>query len=210
MKIQTENGQNYLETAQRMLFFYNRPREKRACITCSDDFVLYIGTAEGTCIRNSADFRLQEEQKDCTIIRRYSDGELSVIVTYTAEGNIFVKRIEIVSGTPLDLKKVCLLSGRSSLPLSRGGEGQPIFFGDMFWGGIEYPVANNTYEDGVYTVEADWLGQVLGSVNMDDYESLQYFQTQLADLGVLDKLVALGVKEGDTVRIGEYEFDYLF
>lgn len=151
MKIQTENGQNCLETAQRMLFFYNRPREKRACITCSDDFVLYIGTAEGTCIRNSADFRLQEEQKDCTIIRRYSDGELSVIVTYTAEGNIFVKRVEIVSGMPLDLKKVCLLSGRSSLPLSRGGEGQPIFFGDMFWGGIEYPVANNTYEDGVVT-----------------------------------------------------------
>ena len=26
----------------------------------------------------------------------------------------------------------------------------------------------------------------------------------------LDKLVELGVKEGDTVRIGEYEFDYLF
>ena len=30
-------------------------------------------------------------------------------------------------------------------------------------------------EDGVYVVEADWLSRVLGMVDVDDYESLQYF-----------------------------------
>ena len=65
-------------------------------------------------------------------------------------------------------------------------------------------------EDGSFFVDAPWLERILEGSDVEDYESLQYFQTQLADLGVLDKLVELGVKEGDTVRIGEYEFDYLF
>ena len=59
-------------------------------------------------------------------------------------------------------------------------------------------------------MDAPWLERILEGSNVEDYESLQYFQTQLADFGVLDKLVELGVQEGDTVRIGEYEFDYLF
>ena len=65
-------------------------------------------------------------------------------------------------------------------------------------------------EDGSFFVDAPWLERILEGSDVEDYESLQYFQTQLADFGVLDKLVELGVKEGDTVRIGEYEFDYLF
>ena len=64
--------------------------------------------------------------------------------------------------------------------------------------------------DGSFTVQAEWLERILAGSNVEDYESLQYFQTQLADSGVLDKLVELGVQEEDTVRIGEYEFDYLF
>ena len=39
---------------------------------------------------------------------------------------------------------------------------------------------------------------------------LQYFQTQLGDSGILDELVAQGVEEEDTIKIGEYEFDYLY
>ena len=45
---------------------------------------------------------------------------------------------------------------------------------------------------------------------MDDYESLQYFQRQLADSGILAELVERGVQEEDTIKIGEYEFDYIF
>ena len=45
---------------------------------------------------------------------------------------------------------------------------------------------------------------------MEDYESLQYFQRQLADAGVLEELIRQGVEEDDTIRIGEFEFDYVF
>lgn len=64
-------------------------------------------------------------------------------------------------------------------------------------------------EDGVYTVEADWLGQVLGSVNMDDYESLQYFQRVLINSGIIAELERMGIQEGDTVRILDFEFDFI-
>lgn len=65
-------------------------------------------------------------------------------------------------------------------------------------------------QDGSYTVTAPWLERILEGSNLDDYESLQYFQTQIAEFGVLDKLKELGMQDGDTVRIGDFEFDYVF
>lgn len=64
-------------------------------------------------------------------------------------------------------------------------------------------------EDGVYIVEADWLAQVLGSVNMDDYESLQYFQRVLRNSGIIAGLEELGIRDGDTVSILDFEFDFV-
>jgi GTP-binding protein len=65
------------------------------------------------------------------------------------------------------------------------------------------------YEDGIYFVEADWLMNVLGNVNPDDYESLQYFQRILRTSGIIDRLEEMGVQEGDTVSILDFEFDYI-
>ncbi|ADU27188.1 GTPase ObgE [Ethanoligenens harbinense] len=66
-----------------------------------------------------------------------------------------------------------------------------------------------TEHDGVYFVEGKWLLNVIGSVNFDDYESLQYFQRVLRNSGVIDKLVEAGIEEGDTVSIYDVEFDYV-
>ena len=64
--------------------------------------------------------------------------------------------------------------------------------------------------DREFTVDAPWLERILAGTNVEDYESLQYFQTQLGDSGILDELVRLGVQEDDTIKIGEYEFDYVY
>ncbi len=61
-----------------------------------------------------------------------------------------------------------------------------------------------------FSVEAPWLERILEGSNVDDYESLQYFQTQLGESGILDELVRQGVEENDTILIGEYQFDYVF
>ena len=66
-----------------------------------------------------------------------------------------------------------------------------------------------TVEDGVYFVEADWLLDILRTANMGDYSSLQYFQNVLRTSGIIDKLEEMGIEEGDTVSIFDFEFEYL-
>ncbi len=66
-----------------------------------------------------------------------------------------------------------------------------------------------TEENGIFYVEADWLEQILSTVNMDDYASLQYFQRVLRDSGIIDKLDAMGIQEGQTVDIFGFQFEYV-
>ena len=64
-------------------------------------------------------------------------------------------------------------------------------------------------EDGIYFVEAPWLVRIVNSVNMDDYESLQYLQRVLISSGIIDALRQEGIQEGDTVDIYGFEFDFV-
>lgn len=64
-------------------------------------------------------------------------------------------------------------------------------------------------EFGVYCIEADWLENIMRTVNMDDYSSLQYFQRVLRTSGIIDKLEEMNINEGDTVSIFGWEFDYV-
>ena len=61
----------------------------------------------------------------------------------------------------------------------------------------------------VWFVEGQWLLRIMRSVNFGDDESLQYFQRVLRISGVIDKLIAAGVKDGDTVCIYDFEFDFV-
>lgn len=65
-------------------------------------------------------------------------------------------------------------------------------------------------EDGVYVVSGTWIEAVGGSVNFSDSESLQFFQQALKNRGVIDALADAGIKEGDTVRIGDLEFEFVW
>jgi GTP-binding protein len=64
-------------------------------------------------------------------------------------------------------------------------------------------------EDGVFVVEADWIEPVMRNANPNDYESMQYFQRVLQKSGINGKLIAAGVRDGDTVSVCGYEFDYV-
>ena len=63
--------------------------------------------------------------------------------------------------------------------------------------------------NGVYYVEAEWLAKIMQSINYEDYESLNYFQKVLRTNGIIDKLEEMGIKEGDTVSIYDFEFDFI-
>ena len=64
-------------------------------------------------------------------------------------------------------------------------------------------------EDDVYFVEAQWLLKILQRTDLDDYESLQYFQRILISSGIIDALRERGICEGDTVSIYDLEFDFV-
>ncbi len=66
-----------------------------------------------------------------------------------------------------------------------------------------------TEEDGVFSVEAQWLLRIMRTVDFDDSESLQYFQRVLIDTGVIDALREADCGEGDTVDIYGLEFDFV-
>ena len=64
-------------------------------------------------------------------------------------------------------------------------------------------------EDGKFIVEGDWIYNIMGRINFDDYESLNYFQHTLMRAGIFEKLEAQGCRDGDTVSIYDFEFDYV-
>lgn len=64
-------------------------------------------------------------------------------------------------------------------------------------------------QNGVYFVSGREMQRLLDSVNFDNEESLNWFHRSLRRLGVIDALRAQGAKEGDSVVIGEMEFDFI-
>ncbi len=64
--------------------------------------------------------------------------------------------------------------------------------------------------DGIFYVTGERVRRIAGSTNFDDYESMQYFQRALIKCGAIKMLENAGVKEGDTVDIYGFEFDFVF
>ena len=63
-------------------------------------------------------------------------------------------------------------------------------------------------EDGVYVVDGPAIEKLLRKINMEDNESLYYFQKNIKALGVEAKLKNMGIKEGDTIKFIIWEFEY--
>mgnify|MGYP002509452750 CR=1 FL=1 len=63
-------------------------------------------------------------------------------------------------------------------------------------------------DDGTWLVEGPWLRRVMGSVNFADYESRMWFDRVLRESGLFRQLEELGVQDGDTVSLYDWEFEY--
>ena len=66
-----------------------------------------------------------------------------------------------------------------------------------------------TNHGGVYFVEADSLLRVLRMIDFSDSDSVQYFQRVLISSGVIDALREAGIREGDTVSLYDFEFEFV-
>ena len=65
-----------------------------------------------------------------------------------------------------------------------------------------------TKEKNVYMVKGEAVDRVMRKVNIADNESLYYLHKMLDKLGVQQALKKQGVREGDIVKIGNYEMEW--
>jgi len=65
-----------------------------------------------------------------------------------------------------------------------------------------------TREDGMYIVDGPAVQKIMRRVNLEDNESMYYFQKCLDELGVNEALKEAGVKEGDTVKVVDWELEW--
>jgi len=64
-------------------------------------------------------------------------------------------------------------------------------------------------ENDTFYVEGAWLLNLMGQINFSDYESLNFFQRVLQKSGVFEALEAKGCRDGHTVSIYDFEFEYV-
>lgn len=63
--------------------------------------------------------------------------------------------------------------------------------------------------DGVYIVSGDAIERLISTVNFDDTDSINWFHKMLRKFGILDELRGLGAQEGDSILMGDMEFDFI-
>jgi GTP-binding protein len=71
------------------------------------------------------------------------------------------------------------------------------------------PFTIHREDDASFVVEGPRIDRMLGYTNLDSEKGFEYFQRFMKDNGIIDQMKERGLKEGDTVRVGDYlQFEY--
>ena len=65
-----------------------------------------------------------------------------------------------------------------------------------------------TKENGIFIVKGEKVDRIMRKVNIGDYESLFYLHRKLDEIGLNKELKKQGIRDGDLVKIGEYEMEW--
>ncbi len=82
------------------------------------------------------------------------------------------------------------------------------FFEEDLIDDASQPYSVEKLEDGVFLVDGPRIERMLGYTNLDSEKGFAFFQNFLKNNGIIDELEALGIEEGDTVRVSYVEFEY--
>ena len=74
---------------------------------------------------------------------------------------------------------------------------------------LPYTVTKSEDEEDTYIVEGPRIEKMLGYTNLEDNKGFLFFQDFMKKNGIIDELKALGIQEGDTVRIYGWAFTYV-
>ena len=141
-------------------------------------------------------------------------------VFYGEEGEEVLKRLkEEFEPKGIKVFPISAVSGKGVRELlyyvkERLGEigDEPIVFEkEFFVDSLEVadePFTVEIDEEGMYVVEGPRIEKMLGYTNLDSEKGFEFFQRFLKENGILEQLEALGVQDGDTVRMYGLQFDY--
>ena len=119
--------------------------------------------------------------------------------------NLEVLELTAIIHEGLDELKNKILSILSELPPA-----EPLAY-DAF----EYDVKDTTsfeieeVEEGVFAVTGGLVDDLADKVSLDDIDSYRWFERQLNERGVIAALRRAGVKDGDTVMMKDFAFDFI-
>ncbi len=93
-------------------------------------------------------------------------------------------------------------------------DSKPVVFEQEFFPEYHFDVSTEpftvTYDEkeNAYVVEGPRIEKMLSYTNLESEKGFKFFQDFLRDNGILEQLEALGIQEGDTVRMYGFAFDY--
>jgi GTP-binding protein len=73
----------------------------------------------------------------------------------------------------------------------------------------DYREVHVRHEKGCYAVEGKQLRKIFDSTNFFDAGSLRYLYKYIEGKGAIARMLEMGMKEGDTIRVFDYEFEYI-
>ena len=82
------------------------------------------------------------------------------------------------------------------------------YFPEQMEENLPFTVFKSEEEENVYHVEGPRIERMLGYTNLESEKGFDFFQKFMKDNGVLDELEALGIQDGDTVKVYYHEFEY--
>ena len=93
-------------------------------------------------------------------------------------------------------------------------DSKPVIFAQEFFPEYHFDVSSEPFEvvydeeEDAYVVEGPRIEKMLSYTNLESEKGFKFFQDFLKDNGILEQLEALGISEGDTVKMYGLSFDY--
>lgn len=126
--------------------------------------------------------------RDYVTRRGYPFFEISAATTQGTK-----QLVRTIAGKLNELPPVTVYEPEYVKPLAEAGEAKELSVEHM---------------DDLWIVSGKWLQQLIMDINFADYESRMYFDRQLRKSGLFERLEEMGIEDGDTVSIYDFEFDY--
>ena len=66
----------------------------------------------------------------------------------------------------------------------------------------------STLGDGVFEVRGGLINELVRKIVIEDEDSMNYLQRRMRNDGIIEKLKKMGLQDGDTIVLGDMEFEY--